>query len=173
MLASVAFFALLAAGEGSSPAGPLHARPAAVAFIGISSGVAGFRGWVPAHATPTRVTVSRRWVRSPAVLGAVLLAEPMTGSLGVACLAAGLRLATARVSATAARSLVTRTIKKAGLGPPFRRTRDQGKNARWKMPPDATMKNSIGIDSIMLMREARNAVRRACSSASTPIVAYW
>lgn len=99
MLASVGFLAILAAGEGVfsgwsgySPKGWL-----AVLFIGVSSGI-GYYGWLWAlrHASPTRVTVFLGL--SPvtaALLGALLLAEPVTWPLllGLAVLLTGLWLA--------------------------------------------------------------------------------
>jgi drug/metabolite transporter (DMT)-like permease len=99
MLASVAFLAALAAGEGFfgslprlTPGGWL-----AVVFIGISSGV-GYYLWLWAlnHATPTQVTVFL--ALSPvtaAGLGAVLLGEPigLLSLVGLVCVALGLWLA--------------------------------------------------------------------------------
>ncbi len=102
MLASVLFLAVLAAGEGFFAQLPQIDRPGwlAVAFIGVSSG-GGYFLWLYAlrHAAPTRVTVFLSL--SPvtaAALGAAMLGEPMTAHLiaGVACVAAGLWLATAR-----------------------------------------------------------------------------
>ena len=52
---------------------------------------------------------------------------------------------------------------------------DQPPNiATRNFPPLATMKNSIGIDSIMLVREASNATRRALffTSSGAGLVAY-
>jgi drug/metabolite transporter (DMT)-like permease len=99
MLASVAFLAVLAAGEGFFAGFPrFSARGwAAVVFVGVSSGV-GYYLWLWAlnHTTPTRVTVFL--ALSPvtaAGLGAMLLGEPLSTGLlaGVACVALGLWLA--------------------------------------------------------------------------------
>jgi drug/metabolite transporter (DMT)-like permease len=100
MLASVAFLALLAAGEGFFAVipPPISAGGwAAVLFIGVSSGVGYFVWlWALAHAPPTRVTVFL--ALSPvtaAVLGAILLGETLTPGalLGLAAVAGGLVLA--------------------------------------------------------------------------------
>ena len=87
MLASVAFLALLAAGEGffASPPDLTPSGWLAVAFIGLSSG-GGYYLWLWAlnHATPTQVTVFL--ALSPvtaAGLGAWLLAEPVSPLLAV------------------------------------------------------------------------------------------
>ena len=99
MLASVAFLALLAAGEGF-----FHALPhftgtgwLAVGFIGISSGVGYYLWlWALGHAPPTQVTVFL--ALSPitaAGLGALLLEEAISRrlALGLVCVALGLWLA--------------------------------------------------------------------------------
>lgn len=99
MLASVAFLAVLAAGEGFFAALPVLTGVgwAAVLFIGVSSGIGYFLWlWALGHATPTRVTVFLSL--SPvtaATLGAVLLGEPIstTTLAGIACVTAGLWLA--------------------------------------------------------------------------------
>jgi drug/metabolite transporter (DMT)-like permease len=102
MLASVLFLAMLAAGEGFFAQPPRFGAGGwlAVAFIGVSSGV-GYFLWLHAlaNASPTRVTVFLSL--SPvtaAALGAAFLGEPVTAGLaaGVACVAAGLALATGR-----------------------------------------------------------------------------
>lgn len=99
MLASVAFLAVLAAGEGFFGSLPHLTRGGwlAVLFIGIGSG-AGYYLWLWAlnHATPTEVTVFL--ALSPftaAALGALLLAEHVSALsvLGLACVGLGLRLA--------------------------------------------------------------------------------
>ncbi len=99
MLASVAFLAVLAAGEGFF-AGPPHFTAggwAAVVFIGVSSGVGYWLWlWALAHASPTRVTIFLSLSPVTAsVLGALLLAEPMRWSLGIGlvCVVAGIWLA--------------------------------------------------------------------------------
>jgi drug/metabolite transporter (DMT)-like permease len=100
MLASVAFLALLAAGEGFfSVVPPPISAPgwAAVLFIGVSSGVGYFVWlWALAHAPATRVTVFL--ALSPvtaAALGALFLGEaPTPGALlGLAAVAGGLVVA--------------------------------------------------------------------------------
>lgn len=99
MLASVAFLAILAAGEGFFAAFPRFSAGgwAAVVFVGVSSS-AGYYLWLWAlnHTTPTRVTVCL--ALSPvtaAGLGVALLGEPLSAGLlaGTACVALGLRLA--------------------------------------------------------------------------------
>jgi drug/metabolite transporter (DMT)-like permease len=99
MLASVAFLALLAAGEGFFGALPRF-TPAgwlAVLFIGVNSGVGYFLWlWALNHAPATQVTVFLSL--SPvtaAVLGALLLAEPVStrALLALACVVLGLWLA--------------------------------------------------------------------------------
>lgn len=99
MLASVGFLAILATWEGvwTQWAGYSATGWAAVLFIGVSSGI-GYFGWLWAlrHASPTRVTVFLGL--SPvtaALLGALLLAEPLTIPLllGLAVLLTGLWLA--------------------------------------------------------------------------------
>lgn len=99
MLASVGFLALLAAGEGFYAAAPRFTAGgwAAVAFIGVSSGVFFYLWlWALERTTATRVTVFL--ALSPitaAGLGALLLGEPLTllllGGLGFVVL--GLALA--------------------------------------------------------------------------------
>lgn len=99
MLASVAFLALLAATEGFFTAAPrfTEAGWAAVAFIGVSSGVFYYLWlWALERTTATRVTVFL--ALSPitaAALGAVLLGEPITILLvlGLACVVLGLGVA--------------------------------------------------------------------------------
>ena len=101
MLASVGFLALFAAHDGFFSAGPRFDAAGwyAVAFIGVSSGVAYFLWlYALANATPTRVTVFLSL--SPvtaALLGATLLDEAVTAGLvaGVVCVAIGLWLASA------------------------------------------------------------------------------
>jgi drug/metabolite transporter (DMT)-like permease len=99
MLASVAFLAVLAAGEGFFAAWPCFTAGgwAAVVFIGVSSGV-GYVLWLWAlgHAPATEVTVFL--ALSPftaAALGALFLAERITGPVlaGLVCVALGLWLA--------------------------------------------------------------------------------
>ena len=99
MLASVAFLAVFAAGEGFFATRPHFTALGwgAVVFIGGSSG-AGYVLWLwaLAHATPTRVTVFLSL--SPltaAVLGALLLGEPLSSRLGVGVAAVSLGLALA------------------------------------------------------------------------------
>ena len=108
MLASVVFLAILAAGEGFFDALPRFTRSGwlAVLFIGVNSGI-GYYLWLWAlnHAPATQVTVFLSL--SPvtaAVLGALLLSEPvspgaLTGLVGVA---AGLVLAYRSETAAAA-----------------------------------------------------------------------
>jgi drug/metabolite transporter (DMT)-like permease len=99
MLAAVLFLAVLAAGEGFFAKPPTHSGVGwlAIGYIGLSSGVGYFLWlWALAHTTPTRVTVFL--ALSPvaaALLGGVLLGEPLTAALlgGLACVAAGLWLA--------------------------------------------------------------------------------
>ncbi len=99
MLASVVFLAVLAVGEGFYAA-PLRfdaGEWAAVIFIGVSSGVFYFIWlWALEHASATRVTIFL--ALSPitaALLGALLLGEPLTLLLGagLACVVLGLGLA--------------------------------------------------------------------------------
>ncbi len=84
MLASVAFLALLAAGEGFFASLPRFTATGwiAVVFIGVSSGIGYFLWlWALNHASPTRVTVFL--ALSPvtaAVLGAAVLGEPMSAT---------------------------------------------------------------------------------------------
>lgn len=99
MLASVAFLALAATGEGFFTAWPSFTPIgwAAVVFIGLSSGIGYFLWlWALRHAAATRVTVFLSL--SPitaALLGALLLGEPLTPPLlgGLAAVVAGLWLA--------------------------------------------------------------------------------
>jgi drug/metabolite transporter (DMT)-like permease len=99
MLASVAFLALLAAGEGFFASAPRFTPGgwAAVVFIGVGSGVGYFLWlWALGHTTATRVTVFLSL--SPitaAVLGAWLLDERVSRAswLGLAGVALGLWLA--------------------------------------------------------------------------------
>jgi len=85
MLASVAFLALLAAGEGFFAGFPRFTAGGwlAVVFIGVSSGIGYFLWlWALNHASPTRVTVFL--ALSPitaAVLGAALLGEPVSATV--------------------------------------------------------------------------------------------
>jgi len=99
MLASVAFLAPLAAGEGFFASGPRFTPGGwlAIAFIGLGSG-GGYYLWLWAlgHATPTRVTAFL--ALSPvtaAALGAWLLGEPVSSLsvLGLVAVAGGLVLA--------------------------------------------------------------------------------
>jgi drug/metabolite transporter (DMT)-like permease len=99
MLASVAFLALLAAGEGLFTEGPRFTALGwgAVLFIGVSSGVFYFVWlWALTHAPATEVTVVL--ALSPvaaALLGAALLGEKLTPLMaaGLAAVALGLVLA--------------------------------------------------------------------------------
>jgi drug/metabolite transporter (DMT)-like permease len=99
MLASVGFLAILAAGEGffTMPLRFTAAGWAAVLFIGFSSGIGYFLWlWALNHASPTRVTAFL--ALSPitaALLGGLLLGEPVTaGSLaGLTLVALGLWVA--------------------------------------------------------------------------------
>jgi drug/metabolite transporter (DMT)-like permease len=99
MLASVAFLALLAAGEGFFAGFPRFTAGGwlAVAFIGVSSGIGYFLWlWALNHASPTRVTVFL--ALSPitaAVLGAALLGEPVSATVlaGLGLVALGLWVA--------------------------------------------------------------------------------
>jgi drug/metabolite transporter (DMT)-like permease len=99
MLASVVFLAGLAAGEGFFSARPQFSGSGwlAVLFIGVNSGIGYYLWlWALAHAPATRVTVFLSL--SPvtaAVLGALLLAEPVSPAalIGLAAVAAGLVLA--------------------------------------------------------------------------------
>lgn len=85
MLASVAFLALLAAGEGFFAGLPRFTTAGwlAVMFIGVSSGIGYFLWlWALNHASPTRVTVFL--ALSPitaAVLGAAVMAEPLSATM--------------------------------------------------------------------------------------------
>jgi drug/metabolite transporter (DMT)-like permease len=99
MLASVAFLAVLAAGEGFFAGWP-HFSPkgwAAVAFIGFGSGIGYFLWlWALGNAPATQVTVFL--ALSPftaAALGALLLAESVTlpAAVGLVCVGFGLWLA--------------------------------------------------------------------------------
>ena len=99
MLASVAFLAMFAAGEGFFAGWPRFTAGgwAAVVFIGLGSGVGFFLWlWALGYAPATRVTVFL--ALSPftaAVLGALLLAESVTlpAALGLVCVGLGLWLA--------------------------------------------------------------------------------
>ena len=99
MLASVAFLAMFAAGEGFFAGWPRFTAGgwAAVVFIGLGSGVGYFLWlWALGNAPATRVTVFL--ALSPftaAVLGALLLAESVTlpAALGLVCVGLGLWLA--------------------------------------------------------------------------------
>jgi drug/metabolite transporter (DMT)-like permease len=99
MLASVAFLAVLAAGEGFFAAWPRFTGGgwAAVVFIGVSSGVGYFLWlWALGNAPATEVTVFL--ALSPftaAALGAVFLAERLTAptAAGLVCVGLGLWLA--------------------------------------------------------------------------------
>ncbi|HZD25484.1 MAG TPA: DMT family transporter [Alphaproteobacteria bacterium] len=99
MLASVAFLAVPAAGEGFFVALPHFTTGGwlTVLAIGIGSGAGYFLWlWALRHASPTRVTMYL--ALSPltaAALGAVWLGEPLTWPFlaGLACVAAGLALA--------------------------------------------------------------------------------
>jgi len=99
MLASVAFLALLAAGEGFFRAVPhiTFGGWLAVLFIGGNSGVGYFLWlWALAHTTPTRVTVFLSLSPVTAMLlGAALLGESLTvlSLAGLAAVAGGLVLA--------------------------------------------------------------------------------
>lgn len=99
MLASVLFLAVLSAAEGlgAAIAGITLGGWGAVAFIGVSSGIGYYLWlWALGHAPATRVTVFLSL--SPptaALLGALLLAEPVSFGLlaGLAAVVAGLVLA--------------------------------------------------------------------------------
>jgi drug/metabolite transporter (DMT)-like permease len=99
MLASVAFLALLAGGEGFFAAVPTFTTAGwlAILFIGANSGIGYYLWlWALGHTTPTRVTVFLALSPITATaLGALLLAEPLSlGSLaGLALVAIGLLLA--------------------------------------------------------------------------------
>ena len=105
MLASVAFLAVIAFRE-DWPARIGSLTPAAwavVAFIGLSSGI-GYFWWLYAlkHESPTRVTVFLALNPvTAALLGALLLREPLPGPMlaAVALIALGLWLATRAPSA--------------------------------------------------------------------------
>jgi drug/metabolite transporter (DMT)-like permease len=106
MLASVAFLAVLAAGEGFFRRAPAFTAGGwlAVVYIGVGSGV-GYYLWLWAlhHATPTRVTVFLALSPLTATaLGAAVLGEslsPLLG-LGLVLTSAGLWLATRAPDAT-------------------------------------------------------------------------
>src|SRR5438552_16830267 len=99
MLASVAFLAVLAAGEGFFAGWPHFTDGgwAAVVFIGVGSGVGYFLWlWALGNAPATQVTVFL--ALSPltaALLGALFLGEAISGgsAVGLACVARGLWLA--------------------------------------------------------------------------------
>ena len=101
MLASVVFLGMFAAHDGFFTTAPQFdaAGWSAVAFIGISSGVAYFLWlYALANTTPTRVTVFLSLSPVTAtVLGATLLGEAVTSGIiaGVVCVAIGLWLASA------------------------------------------------------------------------------
>jgi drug/metabolite transporter (DMT)-like permease len=103
MLASVAFLALLAGGEGFFSAGAQFSATgwAAVLFIGISSGIFYFVWlWALAHAPATEVTVFLALSPVTAtLLGAALLGERLTplSLAGLAAVAVGLAVAHRRV----------------------------------------------------------------------------
>jgi drug/metabolite transporter (DMT)-like permease len=109
MLASVGFLTLPAAREGFFDAAPRFTAGGwlAVLFIGVGSGV-GYYVWLWAlgHAPATEVTVFLALSPITATaLGAVLLGETISSLLllGLACVAAGLRLASAAPGMTGAR----------------------------------------------------------------------
>ncbi|MGQ0675368.1 MAG: DMT family transporter [Rhodospirillales bacterium] len=110
MLASVAFLAVPAWGEGFFAQAPgLSARGwAAVAFIGLSSGVFYFLWlWALNNATPTRVTVFLALSPVTAMLlGAAFLGEAVTAPslAGLGCVALGLWLAHRPQSSSASRT---------------------------------------------------------------------
>jgi drug/metabolite transporter (DMT)-like permease len=110
MAASVLFLMLPAAAEGAFSAAPRFSFGgwAAVAFIGVSSGVGYYIWlWALARATPTRVTVflSLSPVTASA-LGVVLLGEDLSllALAGVAAVVLGLWIAHLRGGEDAARS---------------------------------------------------------------------
>jgi drug/metabolite transporter (DMT)-like permease len=105
MLASVLFLALIALREDwPAQISGLDARAwAVIAFIGLSSGI-GYFWWLYAlkHESPTRVTVFLALNPvTAAVLGSLLLGEPLQASLlaALALIALGLWLATRAPSA--------------------------------------------------------------------------
>jgi drug/metabolite transporter (DMT)-like permease len=105
MLASVLFLALIALGEDwPAQISGLDARAwAVIAFIGLSSGI-GYFWWLYAlkHESPTRVTVFLALNPvTAAVLGSLVLGEPLQASLlaALALIALGLWLATRAPSA--------------------------------------------------------------------------
>ena len=110
MAASVLFLMLPAAAEGAFSAAPRfsHGGWAAVAFIGVSSGVGYYVWlWALARATPTRVTVFLSLSPVTAsVLGVVLLGENLSplALAGVAAVVLGLWIAHWRGGEEAARS---------------------------------------------------------------------
>jgi len=99
MLASVAFLAIPAAGEGVFAAAPQFTPGgwAAVLFIGASSAIGYFLWlWALKHTTPTRVTVFLALSPITAMaLGALLLGEAITpmGLVGLVLVALGLAVA--------------------------------------------------------------------------------
>jgi drug/metabolite transporter (DMT)-like permease len=107
MVASVAFLAVLAGGEGFFAAPPRFTREAwlAIAFIGIGSGL-GYYLWLWALSRVSSTQVTAFLSLSPitaAILGALLLAEPLPLSvvLGLASVVLGLWLAQRRPPARA------------------------------------------------------------------------
>ncbi|HJS33092.1 MAG TPA: DMT family transporter [Alphaproteobacteria bacterium] len=110
MAASVVFLMLPAAAEGAFAAAPRFSPGgwAAVAFIGVSSGVGYYVWlWALAHATPTRVTVFLSLSPVTAsVLGVVLLGEELSplALAGVAAVVLGLWVAHWRGGEETARS---------------------------------------------------------------------
>lgn len=106
MLASVAFLAVLAAGEGffgSFPPRFTRGGWLAVGFIGVGSGIGYYLWlWALAHAAATNVTVFLALSPVTAtLLGVLLLGEPLpaTALLGLAAVALGLGLAHRRAPA--------------------------------------------------------------------------
>ena len=124
MLASVAFLALLATGEGFFAAPPrLTARGwLAVAFIGVGSG-AGYLWWLwaLARAPVTRVTVCLALSPLTAMaLGAVALGEPVSGhaALGLVAVVLGLALAHREPSGQPRRSALSAARAALAAGRP-------------------------------------------------------
>ncbi len=118
MLASVAFLAVLAVGEGFFHSLPRFTGAGwlAVVFIGVGSGIGYYLWlWALGHATPTEVTVFLALSPVTATcLGALLLGEIISAMsvLGLACVALGLWLAhrrtpgsDSRISASGAPSM--------------------------------------------------------------------
>jgi drug/metabolite transporter (DMT)-like permease len=98
MLIATGFLGLLAAGEGFFAGWPVFTATewAAIAFIGVSSGI-GFFLWVYAlgNAPPTLVTLFLALSPVTAALGGTLLGEalPVAALTGLACVISGLGLA--------------------------------------------------------------------------------